>query len=86
MITPAIGKKSEELTPEEREERYGTRSLADLRRDMNAVFTWKADVFKDKNRQDSEILALQGVFLWALSLSLVSIFGFLGILAWAVWG
>jgi hypothetical protein len=74
MITPAIGKKSEELTQEEREERYGIRSLADLRRDMNGLWSWRATALTEKNRMDKAMLSLQAWNDWATGLSLLAVF------------
>jgi hypothetical protein len=75
MIVPASlrpFKPSELLTPQEREERYGQRSLVELRKDVNLLFTWKATAGPEKDRQQLEILSLQIRCNWAL--------------AWAIFG
>jgi hypothetical protein len=88
MIVPKIDKPSELLTPEEREERYGQRSLADLRRDVNELWNRNATALTEKNRQQGEILGLKSGRTWTLSLAALSFFMGavdLGILCYLSW-
>jgi hypothetical protein len=87
MIVPASlrpFKPSELLTPQEREERYGQRSLVELRKDVNLLFTWKATAGPEKDRQQAEILSLQERYNWALGIALVAIVGCISLFVWAV--
>jgi hypothetical protein len=86
MIVPTINKTSELLTAEEREQRYGARSLAELRKDMNLLWTWKGTVGTEKDRMDSDILSLKRRYNGALAMSILAIVGCVGIMAWALWG
>jgi hypothetical protein len=86
MIVPTIEKRSEQLTPKEREDRYGVRSLAELRKDTNELWTWRATALTEKNRMDSDILSLKRRYNASLIFSILAFLGTGALAAWAIWG
>jgi hypothetical protein len=74
MIIPEIIKPPELVTPLERELRYGQRSLADLRKDVNTLFDRERSRSSEKNRQQGQIQSLIKCYHWTLGLAAFAVF------------